>query len=129
MKLERYKEDSYEFSKLTSNIVRQFAFAGIAIIWIFKYDKPVEHLIPQELLYPLLYFVATLSFELFQYLIPTIIWSIFFHYNEWKFKGDTDKDIKASDWFSIPGWLFFTLKNISVIIGYYLLIKYLVCKI
>ena len=48
MKFEEYKKDSYEFSKSTSDLVRQFAFAGIAIIWIFKYQKPIDHLIPVD---------------------------------------------------------------------------------
>ncbi|MBK9479124.1 MAG: hypothetical protein IPN99_09865, partial [Bacteroidetes bacterium] len=110
MKLEEYKNDSYEFSKQTSVLVRQFAFAGIAIIWIFKYDKPTEHLIPIELFKPLLYFVSTLVFDLLQYLIPTIIFTIFFRYHEKENKGKTGIDIKASGWLSAPGWVCFVLK-------------------
>jgi hypothetical protein len=77
MKLEEYKKDSYEFSKSTSDLVRQFSFAGIAIIWIFKIDKPIDHLIPSPLFKPLLFLVFTLSLDLFQYLIPSIIWALF----------------------------------------------------
>jgi len=129
MKLEKYKEESYEFSKLSSDLVRQFAFAGIAIIWIFKFDKPAEHLIPSELFCPLLFFVATLVFDLLQYLIPTIIFSIFFRYYEKKHKGKTDVDIKASGWLSVPGWICFVLKSVCLSIGFYYIIIFLISKI
>jgi predicted membrane protein len=129
MKLDEYKKDSYEFSKLTSDLVRQFAFAGIAIIWIFKFDKVEQHLIPQELIRPLLFFVATLAFDLFQYLIPTIIWTIFFRYYEKKNKGKTDVNIKASGWLSSPGWVCFILKTITLAIGYFYVVSFLISKI
>jgi hypothetical protein len=129
MKLEEYKKDSYEFSKLTSDLVRQFAFAGIAIIWIFKFDKIEHHLIPPELIIPLLFFVATLAFDLFQFLIPTIIWTIFFRYNEKKNKGVPDVNIKASGWLSFPGWFFFSLKIITLTIGYFKIVLFLISKI
>jgi len=35
MKLKEYKADFYELSGKASEINRQIAFAGIAIIWIF----------------------------------------------------------------------------------------------
>ena len=114
MKLSKYKDDYYEFSGLTSKLVTQFSFAGIAIIWIFKVDQPIQHLIPNELIIPLLCFVITLSLSLLQYLVPTIIWAIFFHYFENKFNGNTEREINAPSWFSIPGWIFFILKIISL---------------
>ena len=129
MKLEEYKKDSYEFSKLTSDLVRQFAFAGIAIIWIFKFDKIEQHLIPPALIKPLLFFVATLAFDLFQYLVPTIIWTIFFRYYEKKNKGKTEVDIKASGWLSSPGWFCFILKIITLAIGYIYIVSFIISKI
>jgi hypothetical protein len=129
MKLEQYKTESYEFSKLSSDLVRQFAFAGIAIIWIFKFDKPEKHLIPEQLFLPLLLMVITLAFDLFQYLFPTVIYTIFFLYNEKKHKGDTDIDIKASGWFTTPGWMCFTCKIICLISGYSLIVSFILDKI
>jgi len=129
MKLEEYKKDSYEFSKATSDLVRQFAFAGIAIIWIFKLDKPEKHLIPQELFRPLLFLVVTLAFDLLQYLFPTIIWSIFFRYHEKKNNGHVEKDVKASTWLSFPGWACFIIKILTLVIAYVFIIKYLISKI
>lgn len=129
MKLEKFKDESYEFSKLTSDLVRQFAFAGIAIIWLFKFEKPQDQLIPKELIVPLLSFVMTLACDLLQYLIPTIIWTVFFRYYEKKFKGNTEKEIKANPILIFPGWLFFIFKIILLSIGFIFIIKFLVNKI
>ncbi|MEP7197888.1 MAG: hypothetical protein ABI851_15325 [Saprospiraceae bacterium] len=129
MKLEKFKEESYEFSKLTSDLVRQFTFAGIAIVWIFKFEKPQDHLIPTELIFPLLCFVLTLACDLLQYLFPTIIWTIFFRHYENKFKGNTEKEIKANPILTLPGWIFFIAKIIFLAIGFICVIKFLIIKI
>lgn len=129
MKLSEYKKDSYEFSKSTSDLVRQFAFAGIAIIWIFKFEKPDTHLIPNELFLPLLYLVITLTCDFLQYLLPTLILTIFFRYHENKNAGNTDVDIKASGWLSFPGWLFFIAKIVALSIAYSYIVGYLISKI
>ncbi len=129
MKLEEYKKDSYEFSSLASNLIRQFAFAGIAIIWIFKFDKPTDHLIPTELVVPLIYIVISLVFDLLQYLIPALIWSLFFIYHEKKNGGKTDVDVKASGWYSVPGWICFGAKTILLVIGYLKILSFLINKL
>jgi hypothetical protein len=128
MKLEEYKKDSYEFSKSTSELVRQFAYAGIGIIWIFKYEKPIVHLIPIELFKPLLLLIVTLAIDLLQYLIPTIVWTIFYKYHEKKGRQG-DYEIKASERYSIPGWLCFYSKIIALAIAYILITKFILNKI
>ena len=128
MKLEEYKKDSYEFSKSTSDLVRQFAFAGIAIIWIFKLDNAKIHLIPQELLVPLFLFIITLAFDLFQYFIPSIIWTMFYKHHESKGRGG-DFELKASKWLSRPGWICYYCKLITLIVGYFFVMKFIVSKL
>lgn len=128
MKLEEYKKDSYEFSKSTSDLVRQFAFAGIAIIWIFKYQKSVDHLIPVELFKPLLFLIITLGLDLLQYLIPSIIWAAFYKHYEKQGKSN-DYELKANKWLSSPGWLFYFSKIIMLIISYFFITKFILQKI
>ena len=84
MKLEKFNDESYEFSGEASKLIRQFAFAGIAIIWIFKFDQPLDHLLPKELIIPLICLIITLFFDLMQYLISGLIWTLFFRYHEKK---------------------------------------------
>lgn len=129
MKLEQYKKDAYEFQALTSGLVRQLAFAGIALIWIFKIDKPKDHLLPNECYWPLLLFVLVLVFDFLQYFIPSIIWMNFFRYHEKKNKGNVDIDLKAKEIYSVPGYFFYWGKVILLFFGYMLIIKFLICKL
>ena len=43
MKLSDYRETYYEFSGKASDVTRQLAFAGIAIVWIFKIEEYLIH--------------------------------------------------------------------------------------
>ena len=128
MKLEQYKKDAYEFQGLASGLVRQFAFAGIALIWIFKIDK-AEHLIPNECYWPLLFFIGTLAIDFFQYFIPSIIWMKFFKHHEKENNGNVDVEIKANEIYSFPGYFFYYGKVIFLFIGYVMIIKFLLCKL
>ena len=55
----------------TSKLVRQLSIAGIAVIWIFKF--PNQNIIPQDLKFPLFFFISTLAFDLFHYLVGSIL--------------------------------------------------------
>ncbi len=129
MQLKEYKNDSYEFTEKTSNIARQLSLAGIAIIWIFKITKFDKPLIPEELIMPLSLFISSLFFDFIQYLVSSLIWFFFFTFHEYKNGGNTEADIKSSEWLSLPGWVFFILKIIFLIYGYILLFNYLLFKI
>ena len=128
MKLEEYKKDSYEFSKITSELIRKFAFAGIGLIWIFKYDTPNTTFLPDELLMPLVFLVITLTFDLFQYLLPSIIWTRFYKYYEKK-GLDEEEDIKANNLLSLPGWICYYGKILSLGISFSLILRFLIGKI
>lgn len=122
MKLSEYKKDSYEFSKLTSERVKEYSFAGIAVIWIFKLTNSSEHLIPEQLYIPLFFLILTLGFDFFQVFVPSIIWSLFFFYHEQK---NSDKEIKAKRFYTYPGWIFYIFKIITLLIAYIFLLKYI----
>ena len=47
-KLSEFKEDYYHFTGKLSDINRQIAFAGIALIWVFKKGKEVNFQIDDE---------------------------------------------------------------------------------
>lgn len=51
-----------------SDLNRGLAFAGIAIVWIFK-GQEEGHIIPQVLKLPFLLFIVALIFDFIQYLI------------------------------------------------------------
>jgi len=127
-KLSHFREkEYYYFSGKVSELCRNLAFAGIAIIWIFKTDK-TGITIDKELILPLIVFVATLTFDLFQYLWGTIIWGCFVRQQEKKLKdvATEDPELEAPAWFNWPTNIFFYLKTILVITGYTLLFIHLV---
>jgi hypothetical protein len=101
--------------------VRQFAFAGIAIVWIFKIDKPKDHLIPAELFIPLLFLVVALAFDFLQNLIGAFIWFLFYRHHE-KLGHGEEFDTKANGWVTVPIWCFFGLKIIMLMIAYYFIV-------
>jgi hypothetical protein len=97
-KLSHFREkEYYYFSGKASELCRNLAFAGIAIIWIFKVDKTGMS-IDKKLILPLISFVATLAFDLFQYLWGTIIWGFFVRKQEKNLK-----DVKGDGIPSLKG--------------------------
>ncbi|HZW70555.1 MAG TPA: hypothetical protein VFF57_06740 [Hanamia sp.] len=128
MKLEEYRKSSREFSKSASDIIRQLALAGIAIIWVFKIEKPTDHLIPGELFKPLLFIVITLCIDFLQYFIPSIIWIIFYRRHEAK-GTDPELDLKANKWLSLPGYICYFTKVLFLIISYVYIIDYILHRI
>lgn len=123
MKLCEYKKDYQWFSGKTSDVVRQLAFAGIAIIWIFKQDGKPLPAIPRELLWPTIFLALSLAADLLQYVSATIIWGSFHCYHEKKNSGD--RDIKASTKLNWPTNILFYTKIFFVVFAYALMILYI----
>jgi hypothetical protein len=126
MKLSKALDTTYELSGKASDLARQLAFAGIAVIWIFKKEANTLVSIPAEFHFPLLCFVISLTADISQYVLGTIIWTLFHRYYEKKQKNGTkDPDIIAPAFINWPNWTLFTFKIAAVFIGYYCIIKYL----
>lgn len=79
MRLNEAREFYYFHTGKTSEIVRQLALAGIAVIWIFKVGQTQ---IPPELLLPLYLIAATLVLDFFQYFVAATIWGVFSRHKE-----------------------------------------------
>jgi hypothetical protein len=82
MKLNDYREAFYTFSGKASDLNRQLAFAGIALIWLFKRDVGAQLTIPSELLYPAVFIVASLALDMLHYCIAASIWHWFYRTKE-----------------------------------------------
>jgi len=122
MKLNEFKEDYQWFSGKTSDVVRQLAFAGIAIIWIFKQDGEPP-IIPRALLWPIILLAFSLAADLLQYVSATIIWGSFHRYHEKN--NPKDRDIKASPKLNWPTNFLFYTKIFFVIWAYVSMINYI----
>lgn len=129
MKFDDARNAFYDASSKVSELVRNLSFIGFGIIWIFKSNESAP-LIPEDLKFPVLLFAITISLDLLQYVIKTITWWIFTRIEENRIfnsgKNDTtDEIVKAKSWFNyIPDTLFI-LKTISLLLGYFILIKFL----
>ena len=90
MKLKDYRADYYLYSSKTGDAVRQLAFAGIALIWVFKPAAQTIDGVPAMLLWPAVLFVAALAFDLLQGAYGTLTWGIFCRLSEGRGVQDED---------------------------------------
>jgi hypothetical protein len=116
-------ERSSEASSKASEINRQLALAGIAIIWVFKIDAGGgRQIVPQDLFLPGVLLVVSLAFDLLHYVLKSEIWYRITRKYE---KADTF-DFPVAPWVNYPGDLLYWLKIIATIVAYVLLLRFLV---
>ena len=126
MKLSEYNKVYQEFSGRASDVARQLAFAGIALIWVFKIDaKPVPK-VPEGLLLPSAFLAVALAADLLHYTVSTLIWGWFHRHHEKKLTQDIDDpELTASPYFNYPTLFFFWTKLGCTVIAYSLICKYI----
>jgi hypothetical protein len=125
VKLSKFREAYYYYSGTASNNARQLAFAGIAVIWIFKTGDDSKPTLPSELIFPLGLLVLTLASDLFQYLSGTVVWGATARLKEKSYSGtEGDPDLPASRYMNYPTNFFFYCKLSFVILAYYYLLKF-----
>lgn len=127
MKLIEIRSTYYDYSGISSSVTRQIAFAGLAIIWIFKSETSIEVFIDKGLAMPAMFFVLCLSFDLLHYIVSSLIWGICHRISE--SKHDENDEFKVNSALNWPGLFFFWLKHASVIVGYCLLFKFIITNI
>ncbi|MBN2609933.1 MAG: hypothetical protein JXB00_00080 [Bacteroidales bacterium] len=123
MEIGEFRKKAHEFTAKLSEINRNLAYAGIAIIWIFKIQNSNKITIPNALLFPLLFIVLTLILDITHYIYNSIIWSLFHRRKEKE--GLKNNDIKAPKWYSNVAYFIFFGKVLTNLIGYIFLILYL----
>tara|TARA_R110000765_G_scaffold171343_1_gene276232 strand:- start:725 stop:1153 length:429 start_codon:yes stop_codon:yes gene_type:complete len=126
--IDDYKKDYEYFTGKASDINRNLALAGVAIIWIFKTTSETGIAIPNQLISPLVWLIVSLGLDLLQYIAGGLIWLIFYRYQEQRIdkkKIKAKKNIKAPP--ILPGILHFIYwsKLTANIIAYFLLFKFL----
>jgi len=122
MNLANYRASYYELSGKASDVSRQLAFAGIALIWIF-HETSAPIAIPKPLIWPAALFICGLGFDLLQYATGALIWGAFQRYHEKRLGPDSKKALSAPPWLNWPG-IFFWSKLALVLAGYGLLLSY-----
>ena len=122
-KFKDYRADFYALSGKASDISRQLAFAGIAVVWIFKQQGNSVVSVPEGLLVPALLFVIALALDLLQYVVASITWGRFLILAE-RTDPEDDKVLEASSYANVPANILFMFKIASVLLGYFLVIRY-----
>ena len=125
MNLKECREYFYEFSGKLSDNARKLAFAGIAIVWIFKQGKDGSFAIPDELKTAMLMLVVSLALDLLQYIYQTIVWGSFHTYKENELKHDEEMDFLAPRIFKDIANVIFWLKVVALVIGYVFMVRFL----
>jgi hypothetical protein len=125
MKLSGYLEAFYDASEKLSEINRQIAFAGIALIWIFKEGQAPDFKIQTELILPAIFFVGALALDITQYAYKTLFWHFFHRHHEKKVEVGEDPEILAPPNANVPTWILFGLKVALVVVSYVMIFFYL----
>ena len=121
-------------STKASDVARQLAFAGLAVVWIFKTGDNGLYSVPHGLVWPTVLMIGTLASDLLQYAVASLLWGTFHRLKERELlKEDrataNDKEFEASPWINWPGLAFFWVKLFLVSAAYILLIGFLVTAI
>lgn len=137
MKLADIRETYYDRSRRVSEIVRQLALAGVAVIWLFKVDVGGRPSVPRLLVFAGVVIVLGLACDLLQYAWSTQVWLKFFNEKEAEVEADRNAspprhyDPEERDW-PLPPTInrmplfFFWAKLLLVLFGYLMIVVFLV---
>ena len=123
--------DNYEtYTGKASDVARQLAFAGLAVVWIFRIGEGSKSVVPRAFLPAMFAFVLTLSLDLMQYVLGSIIWFFFCRHHEKRLpRPEADPDLTGPWWIHWPITIMFIGKLVAVIIGYGILLWQLSARI
>jgi len=123
VKLKDALDNYYVYSGKASDIVRQLALGGIAIIWMFQVAEGSSRMLPSELFLPLKLIVAALAADLLQYAVGGVLWSMYHRYKE--DRTAEDESFKAPIVINWPAIGFYYTKVVLVIVAYWHLWRFL----
>lgn len=125
IKLSEAKQAKNDYTKQASDVVRQLAFAGIAVVWLLKTNSAQP--IGADTLPALIAFVTTLGLDLMHYSGSSLIWIIFYNHHQEEHKSDDAMvDVPGPvNWF---GYGCFWLKVLALLIGWGLVLDAAVAR-
>jgi hypothetical protein len=128
MKLSGIRDNYYFHSGKVSDIIRQMALAGVALIWVFKSDVQGQAKIPNDLVPAAVLIFIGITLDFLQYVAGTLIWGIRARILENKGKQDDDI-IPLPDWINYPALVFFWTKILTTVAAYLIFICFLWTKL
>lgn len=128
MKLAEVRENYTYFSGKASDIARQLALAGIALIWIFKTQVGEQYRVPKELLPAAGFVVLALILDFLHYIVASLCWAIFNRFKEYRGTKEDD-DFLAPGQINWPSLVFFWTKLIATIAAYVYILRFVIFRI
>jgi hypothetical protein len=130
MKLSDARKAHEDISGIASATARNLAFAGIAIVWIFKADVPGGGFrVPLILVWASFALICGLACDLLQYVYGAAAWGLLHRIMEKKLHRNQEKDFGAPIWINWPTEVFFWFKIVGVAVGYLLILIFLFRKL
>jgi hypothetical protein len=129
MKLSEFRADYYELSAKASDVARSLAFAGIAVIWIFKTGSDAAPHLRPELLPPTALLSLGLAMDLLQYAYAAAALGIFARTKEKRLSSLTeDPELDAPRQMNWPTLTFFWGKLFCIGAAYALIVRYIITQ-
>lgn len=129
MKILDYRDDYYSFTGKLSDNTRQLAFAGIALIWIFRKFENDNYSLDHNLYLPSILIVLALGFDLLQYIYQSLVWASYYSYYYHLKNKKLQDEVKSSWMWNIPTWILYIFKVLFVVIAYYKILIFLMKKL
>jgi quinol-cytochrome oxidoreductase complex cytochrome b subunit len=124
MELHKFLDKYHEFSAKASEVNRQLAFAGFAVMWLFGGNVQHQPVLSHEFVLPGILLTGALALDLLQYVTGAIIWKVFHRLHERRGEKQT-RDVSAP---LAPSYIlaaFFVTKILLVIFAYILILEQL----
>ncbi len=127
-------DEFYEDTGTLSRIIRNLAFAGIGLIWIFKNSDLTHDLLPKQLIVPLKYIVLSLIADVCQYLWrATTIYIVYkikdIKHSKKKLTDAEISDVTMPNYVAWGTWVLFVVKIICAGIAYFYIYQFIVSRI
>ncbi|MFM0261874.1 hypothetical protein [Paraburkholderia sediminicola] len=123
------REKYYEHSKKASDVSRQLALAGIAVVWLFKTSIAGVAIgaygLPSALFWPTLLMLVSLALDLLQYVWQAALWGTVSRSQEKQHGTDTVEWDGIRPAWNLPANVLFWGKLVSMLVGYGLLLVFL----
>lgn len=118
-KLTEYWDVYTNHTSKASATARQLAFAGVAVIWIFKQSADGKSWLPEQFVWPLVLLCVALLCDLLQYVAASIAFFAFTRYHERKWeKGEQEPELDMPAWMPWLSQPFFIIKIGLVLVAY-----------
>lgn len=127
-KLQSFRESYYYNSGKVSDNVRSLCLSAVAVIWVFKQEANNVTTLPGALYWALLWVIAALAFDFFQYLYASTAWAIYSRRLE-KHNVSESQEILAPRAINWPTNAFFLLKIFFALLVYIQIFRYLFAAI